>query len=200
MERMNRKRRDFFSLHDLLVMAALAALGGVSSAMISVVRAAAQAIIVVPGTMQFMAGIHVLWLVLAIGLVRKPGAATLTALLKGSVELLSGNPHGLLVLMYSVAAGIAVDIVWLLLGRSDRRMTYMLAGGFGSMSNVFAFMFVASIPASGGVLTGIAVFAGIAFVSGVFLAGLLGWWLLRALRRAGVIGAGSNESPVSESP
>ena len=109
---MSRERREFFTLHELLMMAALAALGGVTSSVVSLVRAAVHTLIVLPGGMQYLAGIHVLWLVLAIGLVRKPGAATVTALLKGSVELLSGNPHGLLVLLYSFFGGIAVDVVW----------------------------------------------------------------------------------------
>ena len=77
---MKRKRSEFFSLHDLLTMAALAALGGVSGAVVSIIRAAVHAIVVLPGGMQFLAGIHVLWLILAVGLVRRPGAATLPGL------------------------------------------------------------------------------------------------------------------------
>jgi ABC-type thiamin/hydroxymethylpyrimidine transport system permease subunit len=177
-----------FSLHEVLVMASLAALGGVSSALISLVRAAVHAFIVVPGGLQFLAGIHVLWLVLAVGLVRKPGAATITALLKGVVELLSGNPHGLLVLLYSALAGITVDIIWLLLGRRHHPVTYVLAGGAGAASNLLVLLFVASLPNHRGVLTGLSVLACAAFMSGSVLAGLLGWRLLTALHRAGVGG------------
>ena len=128
---MTHSRHHFFSLHELLIMASLAALGGVCSTMMSNIRAAVHAVVGLPGGMQFTAGVHVVWLVIAVALVRKPGAATVTGLLKGSVELLSGNLHGLLVVLYAVLAGVCVDLVWLLLGRRDRPVTYLLAGGLG---------------------------------------------------------------------
>lgn len=191
---MSRDRREFFSLHELLMMAALAALGGVTSSVVSMVRAAAHALIVLPGGLQYLAGIHVLWLVLAVGLVRKPGAATVTALLKGSVELLSGNPHGLLVLMYSLIAGMAVDVVWVILGGRDRLYTYVLAGAIGATSNLFVLMFAASLPPQENLLAALAALGSVAFVSGGLLAGVLGWWLLHALAQAGAVGAARQES------
>jgi len=196
---MTQSRPHFFSLHELLIMAALAALGGVSGSAVSMIRTAVHALVVLPGGMQFFGGIHVLWLVLAVGLIRKPGAATITGVLMGAVELLSSNPHGLIVLMYAVLGGIGVDLVWLLLGRRDGLVTYMLAGGVGTASNVFVLALVASLPAQGGVMAGLGVLAGVAFVSGVFLAGLLGWWLLTTLRRAGVVGAQPQPTPIHES-
>lgn len=51
-----------------------------------------------------------LWLVLAARLVRKPGAGTLTGILKGFVELLTGNTHSLLVVMVDIVAGLLVDL------------------------------------------------------------------------------------------
>jgi ABC-type thiamin/hydroxymethylpyrimidine transport system permease subunit len=193
---MTQSRPHFFSLHELFVMAALAALGGVSGSAVSMIRAAVHAVVVLPGGMQFLGGIHVLWLVLAVGLIRKPGAATITGLLMGAVELLSSNPHGLIVLMYALLAGVGVDLVWLLLGRRDSLLTYMLAGGVGAASNILVLALVASLPAHDGVITGLGVLAGIAFVSGLFLAGMLGWWLLTTLRLAGVVGARPQPTPI----
>lgn len=169
-------------------MAALAALGGVSSSLISMIRAAASAVLAFPGGMQFLAGIHVLWPVLAAGLVQKPGAATITGLLAGAVELLSGNPHGLLVLLYAAMAGVSVDIVWIILAGLDHPLTYMLAGGVGAASNVLLAKYAASLADSPALLTILLLMAAAAFVSGTVLAGLLGWWLLRTLRRAGAVG------------
>jgi len=194
---MSSQRHEIFSLHELLMMAALAALGGATSSVVSMLRAAAHALIVLPGGMQYLAGIHVLWLVLAVGLVRKPGAATVTALLKGGVELLSGSPHGLLVLLYSSFAGVSVDAVWLMLGGRDRPFALFLAGGIGAASNLFVLLYVASLPAQDNVLTGLAVLAVVAFISGGVLAGLLGWWLLQALGQAGVVGAARHGPPLT---
>ncbi len=191
---MTQSRRHFFTLHEMLIMAALAALGGVTSSLISIVRAAVHALVVLPGGLQYLAGIHVLWLILAVGLIRKPGAATATGLLKGAVELLSGNPHGPLVLLYSVMAGLGIDIIWLLLGKRHGRITYMLAGGAGTATNALVFAIVASLPGQKAVITGVAVMAVVAFGSGVLFGGLLGWWLLRALSRAGATGATAKNS------
>lgn len=189
-------RDHFFSLHELLMMAALAALGGVSSAVMSIVREMSYA---VPGLgilRQCLSGIHVLWLVVALGLIRKPGAATVTGTLKGAVELLSGNPHGLLVIVYSAFGGLTVDAVWLLLRRRDHAITYMLSGGVGAASNVLVFALIVSLPGQKAVLAGVAILGGLAFVSGALLAGLLGWWLLNALRKAGVAGAQPHGPPI----
>ncbi len=185
---MSRSRPHFFSLHELLIMAALAALGGVSGSAVSLVGAAIHAFIGLPGGLQFMAGIHILWLVLAVGLIRKPGAATVTAVLKGVVELLSGNPHGLIVVLMSGLGGIVVDLVWLLAARRDRVYVYMLAGGLGAASNLLIFKLMFSLPSGRAVDTALWFLSGVAFVSGAWLAGLLGWSLMQALRRAGVVG------------
>ncbi len=185
---MSQPPRQFFSLHELLVMAALAALGGVSGAAVSNIRAAMHSVIVIPVGAQPAAGVHVLWLVLAVGLVRKPGAATITGVLKGSVELLSGSPLGLPVMAYCVVAGVTVDLVWLLLARRHHVLTFILAGGAGTASNVLVLSCAASLNAKGQVSTALTTLAFVAFASGTLLAGVLGWWLLRTLHTAGVIG------------
>ena len=188
---MDQRRAHFFTLHELLVIAALAALGGVTSSTVGMFRETLRAVFPFPGGMQTLAGIHVLWLVVAIGIIPKPGAATATGLLKGAVEFLSGNPAGLFALAYSGVQGLVVDAVWLPLGRRDRRLAYLLAGGFGSASYVLVLAVSASLPGRGVVRSGLAVVAGIAFASGVVLAGVLGWWLVQTLRRAGVVGSGT---------
>jgi len=185
---MSSQKSEFFTLHELLVMAALAALGGVSSSALSWVRAALGSLIPFPGAMQCTAGLHVLWLVLAMGLIRKPGTATVCGLIKGAIELLTGNPHGLLVLLYSGLGGVSVDVVWMLVRGRHHPLAYALAGGFGTASNVLVLKFVGSLHGSGLVNAALLVLAAVAFVSGVVFAGLLGWWLLGALCRAGVAG------------
>ena len=185
---MKNQRGQFFSLHELLIMAALAALGGVSGSAVSWIGHAVRTVTGIPGGLQFMAGAHVLWLILAVGLIRKPGAATVTGLLKGAVELLSSNPHGVLVLLMSGLGALCVDLVWILLGRRDRLLVYMLAGGLGAASNMLVFKIIYSLPSSRVLTIALATLTPVAFVSGALLAGLLGWSLLRALRRAGAAG------------
>jgi ABC-type thiamin/hydroxymethylpyrimidine transport system permease subunit len=181
------KTRYHFSTRDLLMMAALAALGGVAGTYISAAGRVINSFIGIPGTMQWAAGLHVLWLTLAVGLTGKPGTGTVTGILKGFVELLTGNPHGLLVVLVDVVAGILVDVGFLPFRDKDRLPGYLLAGGLASLSNVIIFQLFAVLPAdilSYGAILLLGVVAGL---SGVVFAGFLGHALMRTLRRTGVV-------------
>lgn len=183
--------RYYFSTRDLLTMAVLAALGGVVSTYVNAVGDLFQAWLGFAGTTQWAAGLHVLWLILAVGLTRKQGAGTITGLLKGGVEFLSGNTHGVLVVLIDLVAGILVDLVMLPFRQARRpgfaTLAYCLAGGLASASNVFVFQLFAAVPADTLAMGAMFLVGGVAFASGVLLAGLLGRALLAALYRAGVI-------------
>jgi ABC-type thiamin/hydroxymethylpyrimidine transport system permease subunit len=172
------QRRTYFSTRDLLMMAALAALGGVVSTYINAVGDFFQSIFGFAGTTQWAAGLHVLWLTLAVGLTRKQGAGTVTGILKGGVELL---------VLVDVVAGLLVDLGFLPFRNKDSLLAYCLAGGLASASNVFVFQLFASLPADSLAYGVMLLVAAVAFLSGVVFAGVLGWVLLNALRRAGVV-------------
>jgi energy-coupling factor transport system substrate-specific component len=183
---MKERKGFYFSTRDLLLMAALAALGGVAGTYVNALGDAFQATLGFAGTTQWAAGLHVLWLVLAVGLTGKQGAGTLTGVLKGVVELLSGNTHGLLVLLIDVIAGLLIDLGFLPFRKKDSLPAFCLAGGLASASNVFVFQLFAVLPADTLAYTALLLVAGVALVSGVLFAGLLGYALLNSLRRAGV--------------
>jgi len=181
------QRRYYFTIRDLLMMAALAALGGVVSTYVNAIGDFFQSILGFAGTTQWAAGLHVLWLTLAVGLTGKQGAGTVTGILKGVVELLSGNTHGLLVVLVDIVAGLLVDLGFLPFRNKDSLPAYALAGGLASASNVFVFQLFASLPADVLAYGAMLLVGGVAFVSGVLFAGLLGRVLLNALRQAGVV-------------
>jgi ABC-type thiamin/hydroxymethylpyrimidine transport system permease subunit/DMSO/TMAO reductase YedYZ molybdopterin-dependent catalytic subunit len=181
------QRRTYYSTRDLLMMAALAALGGVVSTYVNAVGDFFQSILGFAGTTQWAAGLHVLWLTLAVGLTRKQGAGTITGLLKGGVELLTGNTHGLLVVLVDVVAGLLVDLGFLPFRRKDSLLAYCLAGGLASASNVFVFQLFAAVPTDTLAFQAMLLVGGMATLSGVLFAGVLGWGLLNGLRRAGVV-------------
>jgi len=70
-----RKRRYYFPTRDLLMMAVLAALGGIASTYIQTLANALHAALGFPGATQVLAGLHVIWIVLAVGLTGKEGQA-----------------------------------------------------------------------------------------------------------------------------
>ncbi len=180
-------QRYYYTTRDLLLMAALAALGGISSTYINFIGDFFQSFLGFAGTTQWAAGLHVLWLILAVGLTKKTGAGTITGLIKGGIELFSGNTHGLLVLLVDLAAGILVDLGLLPFRKKDHWITYALAGGLASASNVLVFQLFAAVPAD--ILTYglIVLIALVAFISGVIFAGILGAGLLATLRKSGVV-------------
>jgi ABC-type thiamin/hydroxymethylpyrimidine transport system permease subunit len=181
------QRRTYYSTRDLLMMAALAALGGVASTYINAIGDLFQSVLGFAGTTQWAAGLHVVWLALAVGLTRKQGAGTLTGILKGAVELLAGNTHGLLVVLVDVVAGLLVDLGFLPFRRKDSLPAYCLAGGLASASNVFVFQLFAAVPTDTLAFQAMVLVGGMAALSGVLFAGVLGWALLNGLRRAGVV-------------
>lgn len=168
-------------------MASLAALGGITSTAVNTLGDAVQSVVGFAGTTQWAAGLHVLWLTLAAGLTGKPGAGTVTGLLKGGVELLTGNTHGLLVVLVDLVAGVLVDIGMLPFRSKDRLLPMSISGGLASASNVFVFQLFASLPADVLAYGALALIGLVAGVSGVLFAGVLGFGLLASLERSGVI-------------
>jgi len=189
-----RKRRYYFPTRDLLMMAVLAALGGIASTYIQTLANALHAALGFPGATQVLAGLHVIWIVLAVGLTGKEGAGTVTGIVKGAVEFLSGNTHGILIILIDVVAGILVDVGMLPFRNKNSYLAYSVAGGMATASNVFVFQLFASVPSDVLAMSAILLVGLASFISGVLLAGVLGRVLLDSLRRAGVV----KDQPESE--
>jgi ABC-type thiamin/hydroxymethylpyrimidine transport system permease subunit len=189
-----RRRHYYFSTRDLLMMAVLAALGGIASTYIQALANAVHAALGFPGATQVLAGLHVIWIVLAVGLTGKEGAGTVTGIVKGAVEFLSGNTHGILIILIDVVAGILVDAGMLPFRNKNSYLAYSIAGGMATASNVFVFQLFASVPSDVLAMSAILVVGVASFISGVLLAGVLGRVLLDSLRRAGVV----KDQPASE--
>ncbi len=180
-------KKYYFSTRDLLMMAVLAALGGVASTYIQTLANAVHAALGFPGATQVLAGLHVIWIVLAVGLTGKQGSGTVTGIVKGAVEFLSGNTHGILVMLIDVVAGMLVDLGMLPFRNKNSYLAYSLAGGIATASNVLVFQIFASVPSDLLAMGAILLVGLVALISGILLAGVLGRVLLDSLRRAGVV-------------
>lgn len=178
------KKRYYLSNRDLLVIAILSGIGGVLSTYIGYLANLLNRIFGVPfGAGQFVAGLHVFWIILAAGLVRKPGAATAAGLLKGVVEMLTGSTHGIVIVLISLVQGLVVDLVlWIM--RRHTLVSYNIAGGLSTASNVFVFqlLYFSGVPISYILFIG-----GLAFISGCLLAGSFGHSVLDLISAAGVL-------------
>jgi energy-coupling factor transport system substrate-specific component len=166
-------------------MAVLAAVGGVMSAYVGYLGVMLNKLVGTPfGAGQFLAGLHVLWMVLAVVMTNRVGAATSAGLLKGTVEMLAGSSKGVLVILLSVVAGLIVDAVWAL---APRRGVYAaaLAGGLATCSNVIMFLLFTSTYQ--GLVWLFLILLAVSFVSGVLFAGLLVWNIAGTLDHAGIL-------------
>lgn len=177
----------YFSTRDLLIMAVLAALGGVTSTYINTISDAVHAALGFPGASQWAAGLHVIWIVLAMGILRKPGTGTVMGILKGVIELMSGNSHGVIILLVDLVAGILVDFGFLLFTKKRNLFPYLLAGGLATGSNVLVFQLFATIPTNILGISAILLFFSVAFASGLIFAGVVPYLLVNSLAKAGVV-------------
>lgn len=171
-------KSDRFSNRDLLVIAVLSGIGGVMSTYIGYLGNLLNNLLGVPfGAGQFVAGLHVFWLVLAAGLVGRPGAAALAGLLKGTVELLTGSTHGVAIVLVSLIQGAVLDVVLYVVGEGS--LGYALGGGLAAASNVAVFQILYFSGAPWGYLLFISV---LALISGVLFAGSFGRGVLDLIR------------------
>jgi ABC-type thiamin/hydroxymethylpyrimidine transport system permease subunit len=173
-----------FDLRDLVLIALLSAVGGVLSTYIGYLGNLINRLFGVPfGAGQLIAGVHILWPLLARAITRKFGSGTMTGLIKGLVEFLSGGTHGLVIVLVSVIEGLFIDVG---MSMSSRRSlgVMMLSGAVASATNVFVFqaIYFSNIP--------LALLLGMAFlacISGAFFGGYLAWDLHGILSASNLI-------------
>jgi len=176
-----------FPTRDLLIMAVLVALGGIASTYINALGDAVHAVLGFPGATQWVAGLHVVWIVLAIAITGKPGTGVITGALKGAVELMSGNTHGLIILLINLVAGLLVDFGFLIFRNKRSLFPYLIAGGLATGSNVLVFQLFATLPANILAATAIVILFFVALVSGLVFSGFVPFLLIKALSKAGIV-------------
>ncbi|MFU8826284.1 MAG: ECF transporter S component [Brevefilum sp.] len=177
----------YFSTRDLLIMAVLAALGGVSSTYVNAIGNATRAALGFPGATQWAAGLHTIWIVLAMGILNKTGAGTVMGLVKGMVELMSGNTHGVIILLVNLVAGLLVDFGFLIFRNKRSLAPFLVAGSLSAASNVIVFQLFATLPANILAMSAILILTVVAGISGLIFSGLAPFYLLKALIKANVV-------------
>ena len=173
-----------FSIKDLILIAAMAALGIAVKAVVTPLIQLASAPLFIPGG-SLAGGLYMMWLVMAVGITGKRGAATLAGLVQAILVLLTGigGSHGLFSLVSYTLPGVAID-VWLLVSRHRlcclpcAFVSCILANLCGTFAVNLIFFRLPTIPL-------LLSLAAAAFSGG--LGGVLSWHLLGALRKFDVI-------------
>jgi len=186
------RTRERFGVRDLVLVALLAAVGGVLSTYVGYIGNLINRLFGVPfGAGQLIAGLHVIWPLLARSVIGRFGAGTLTGVTKGLVEFLAGGTHGVVIVFISFVEGLLIDLGMGISRRSRLGLT-MLTGAVASASNVFVFQ---AIYFSGVSFTFILVMAGLSFVSGALFGGYLAWDLERMLTASRLLSRARTATP-----
>ena len=173
-----------FSIKDLVIIAAMAALGLAVKAVVTPIIHLASAPLFIPGG-ALAGGLYMMWLVTAAGITGRRGAATLAGLVQAIIVIITGlgGSHGAFSLVSYTLPGLIIDL-WLLISRHRACclpctfISCTLANIAGTAAVNMVFFRLPAIPL-------LLSLAASAFSGG--LGGVLSWHLLRALKKFDII-------------
>ena len=174
-----------FSVRELIVIAAMAALGIAIKPIVVPLAHLVSTPLMIPGG-ALAGGLYMMWLVMAFGLTGKRGSATLAGLIQAILVMITGvsGSHGVMSLVSYTLPGVVLDLGLLLI----RHRACCLPCCFfaGILANVTGTAVVNlifySLPAIPLLLS-----LAVAALSGG-VGGLISWELLKALRKFGIGG------------
>jgi len=187
------------STRDIVTIAILSALGGALSTFVGYLGNLINLTLGVPfGAGQFMAGLHVFWIILIRVIVPKRGVGTAGGLLKGTIEMFTGSTHGIVIVIVSLIQGFVVDIAASAAGNNESpkdssRITWWIGAGVASAVNVIVLQLFYF---TGAPIIYIFVISILAFCSGIIFAGYFAWETLEFLNDAGTITGFQSTKPV----
>lgn len=172
-----------FSVRDLVLIAAMAALGIAIKPIVVPIAHLVSSPLMIPGG-ALAGGLYMMWLVVAMGLTDKRGTAILVGVIQALLVMIAGvsGSHGAMSLLSYTLPGITMDLGLFILRRKvDNLLSAFIAGILCNIAGTIAtnviFFTLPLVP----LLLSLFVSA----FSGA-LGGLLSWQLLKALRKFGI--------------
>ncbi len=195
--------RDVITTREIATIAVLASLGGTLSTFVGYLGNIINLSLGIPfGAGQFLAGLHVFWIVLIRTLVPRNTAGTFGGLVKGLMELFTGGTHGIVIVLVSLIQGMIIDIVAKFGGSPENagvksRIVWWIGAGIAAASNVIVFQvfYFAGVPT-----LYIAIISLLAFCSGAIFAGYFAWETLEFLNDAGILSYQLSSARMDPSP
>ena len=172
-----------FSVRDLVLIAAMAALGIAIKPVVVPLAHLVSTPLMIPGG-ALAGGLYMMWIAVAFGLTGKHGTATLVGIVQAILVMITGvsGSHGAMSLVSYTIPGLLVDAVFLILRRGvDSMPLAMLAGLLANLAGTVCvntiFFSLPLVP----LLLSLCVAA---FSGGV--GGVVSWLLLSALKKYGI--------------
>lgn len=143
-------------------------------------------LVVSPGLSGLMAGGWLFAGVLGALIIRKPGAAIYTEVVAAVVSMAIGTQWGFETLIWGVVQGAAAELGFALFFYLNWRLTgALVAGAIAGLSTGLLDTTFSSIAAQS--IEVRLVYIGSAIVSGIVIAGLVSWFIMRALAATGAL-------------
>lgn len=174
-----------WTMRETLIVAALGAVFGVLYLGWVQVWLVAQAVFG-PVTMDVVMGFWFIVSIIAAAIVRKPGVALVSEVLAAATQILLGSPAGLLLLLTGFVQGLGCEVVFAATRWRRWSLPVLMAAGAGAAVFSFAYTWVRFD--YGSLTPGLlALMFALRLASGALLGGLLGWSIVNALHRTGVL-------------
>ncbi|MEM1315845.1 MAG: ECF transporter S component [Pseudomonadota bacterium] len=174
-----------WSLRETLIVAVLGAVFGVLYLGWVQVWLIAQAIFG-PVTMDVVMGFWFVVSMIAAAIIRKPGVALISEVLAAGTQVLLGSPAGLVLLLTGLVQGAGAEAVFAATRWKRYSLPVLMAAGVGAA--VFSFAYTWIRFDYGALEPGLlVVMFALRCLSGALLGGLLGWAVVNALYKTGVL-------------
>lgn len=167
-----------FSTRDLIIIAVLAGIGLAVKPIVSPFSKMISTPLMVPGG-SFTGGLYMLWLALAVLIIRKPGTGFIFGLLQALVTLVIGvrGNQGLLTLLSYTLPGILADLIQALVNDPARLWPHL---AICSVANIAGAMVVAILLFHHPPLY-LLIILGMSLLSGL-IGGWISWSIFRSLK------------------
>ncbi len=122
-----------FSMFELIIIAMMAALGIATKPVVVPLAHIITGPLYIPGG-AVAGGFYMMWIVLGAGIVKKPGTATLIALVQAIMIIVTGfyGTHGILSIATYTLPGLAVDALLLIIRSKGNNMIDCFLGGIAA--------------------------------------------------------------------
>lgn len=181
-----------YSTRDIVIIAVIAAIAGVVNTGTGNIWYLANSSLGPLGG-ALLQGAFMWAYILAMWLVRKPGAALAVGIIEASVEILLGNASGVGTLGWGITQGLAIEIIMALSGYSRFGLLAAICAGAGSsqFGTTWTAILFGWDPAFA---SDVWLAVPVNLISGAILSGGIGYALAQAIARTGLVRAAAGST------
>lgn len=128
-----------FHIFELLIIAMMATLGIAVKPYIKMLVSIVSGPLFIPGG-TLAGGFYLIWMLIGVGLIKKPGTATLIALTQGIMVMVTGiyGSHGIMSIVTYTLPGLTLDVLlWIMRKSGDGLIECFIGGMLANLMGTF---------------------------------------------------------------